>query len=361
MKAGCSVQLDVISGSDILTHSSTRTYQTCPRKFFYAYELGIRPIHNVNPLRQGGAFHLGLELLKAGNAEQEAADAVLDAYADVECPPWMTPEEFAIEVETTVAMVRGWSRRWAGDWITNYVAVELAFNVPIVNPASGRETPSFTSSGKIDGIAELPDGRLALVEHKTTGDSIDSGSDYWRRLMMDAQLSRYVLAARKIGYDVQTTVYDVTRKPSISPKAVSKADRAQATSTGHYFGLQLTETCPERETAKMFAARLLADMATRPDFYFQRVEIPRLESDLAEFEAEQWTIQRSIRQSQLDERNFGAAAWPRNTGACLIPRCTYFDHCRQGQIDINNIPAGFKRVTVMHQELAADTSTEKSK
>lgn len=353
-----SIALPQFDDGNLLTHSSEAAFKTCPRKFFLQYRIGLRPQHDSDALRLGSAFHVGLEQLKHGKDEDEAAAAVVTEYADHDCPPWLTPEDFDVERETAVALVRGYARRWGADAIVKYVAVEQAFTVPIVNPTTLRETPTFRSAGKIDGIAELPDGRIALIEHKTTSDNIEPGSDYWQRLMMDGQISRYVLAARDLGYDVQTTVYDVTRKPSIRPRNISKAERALATSRGDYYGVPLTMTCPERETPQLYGARLLADLVERPGFYFARNEIPRLEHDLAEFRAEQWSLQRTIRQAELDAREWGAAAWPRNTGACTSPyRCGFLDVCRGLRGDpTEKIPDGFRRAKVLHGELATNNA-----
>jgi hypothetical protein len=344
--------LPQIEGSHLLTHSREACFKTCPRKHLWQYGIGIRPAHGSDPLRMGSAFHYGLEALKAGQSEDEAAAHAM--YQEAECPPWLTPEEFAVERWTVAGMVRGYARRYAGDLIVEYVAVEQSFSLPIRNPVTGRETPSFRSGGKIDGICKLPDGRLAIMEHKTAGEDLAPDSDYWRRLLMDSQISRYYLAARELGYEVQTTIYDVTRKPLIRPKAVAKADRAWATSQGNYLGLPLTETCPERETPEMYSARLVKDMADRPEWYFARMEIPRLEADLDEFRMEQWTIQRAIRQAELEYRTVGRAAFPRNTGACTSPyRCPYIEICRGMTGDpTEEIPAGFRRVERLHEELA---------
>lgn len=352
------IELPQFPDAGLLTHSSEAAYKTCPRKFALQYRLGIRPAFDSDALRLGSAFHIGLEQLKAGKHEDEAATAVVMAYAEHDCPPWLTPEDFDTERETAVALVRGYARRWASDMIVDYVAVELPFNLPIVNPDTGHETPTFRTAGKIDGIARLPDGRLALVEHKTTGESIEPGSDYWSKLLIDGQISRYVLAARQLGHDVQTTVYDVTRKPQIRPKAIAKADRAQATSQGYYHGVKLTGMCPERETPQLYGARLLTDLAERPDFYFARMEIARLESDLEEYRWEQWTMQKSIREAELNTRVRGLAAWPRNSGACTSPyRCTYLDVCRGTKGDpAELIPDGFKRVERLHGELEVETT-----
>lgn len=345
--------LPIFPDAGKLTHSSETKWKVCPRKYYLANVLGIRPAHNGDALRQGAAVHVGLEAFKNGGDESACENAVRDAYSLSECPPWLTPDKFAVEVETSVSMVRAYHRRWKDDQILNYLAVEIPFDLPIVNPDTGRPTTSFRSAGKIDAIASLPDGRIAIVEHKTTSDALDIDGDYWKRLALDGQISRYVLAARELEFDVQTTVYDVIRKPAIRPKNITKADQARAMSIREYFGFPLDGPCPERETPKMFGARLLADMTDRREFYFARNEVPRLESDLEEFKAEQWTIQLQIQDAKLKHRAWGASAYPRSTNACTFPfRCEYLDVCRGLKGDpTEQIPDGFRRVDVLHEEL----------
>ena len=335
----------------VTTHSSEQAFRACPRRYQLAYERMLRPAFDSDALRLGSAVHVGLEAAKTGGTELEAAKAVRDAYADAECPPYLEPEKFAVEQETAVALVRGWVRRYAADAVLEYVAVELSFDLPVVNPDTGRELQNHRNAGKIDAIARLPDGRLALVEHKTSGEDLAPDSDYWKRLFLDSQISRYVLAARDLGYPIDTTVYDVIRKPEIRPKAVAKADRAYSTSTGNYHGLKLNCTCPERETPPMYGARLLADIGERPDFYFARNEIPRLESDLEEFRRDQYWVLKSITACRLDDY------FPRNTGACTSPyRCAYLDVCRGMRGDPHEeTPAGFRVSDVPHPELALAT------
>lgn len=339
------IELPVFSDSHLLTHSAESAYKKCPRLFYLQYGLGLRPEHQSDALRVGTAVHFGLEILKGGGDETAAEKEVRDVYATSARPPWLDADGFAVEEETAVALVRGYARRWEHQHIIEYVGVEQSFDLPIINPETGFSTPTFRSAGKIDGIVRLPDGRLAILEHKTTSEELAPDSDYWRRLLMDSQISRYVLAARALGYPVETTVYDVIRKPQIRPKAVTKADRALSTSRGHYFGLPLTSVCPERETPAMYGARLLADTIERPDFYFARNEIARLETDLEEYRHEQWQIQKAIRESQRHGRFY------RNTNACLHPfRCPFFEVCRAG-ISTEHIPQGFRRVKRLHEEL----------
>lgn len=347
------IRLPVLPDEGLLTHSSESAFKTCPRKYFLTYKLRLRPAHDSEPLRIGAMVHHGLEIIKKGRDVAAAELSIRAAYAIADRPAYLDPFDFEVEQETVVALVKGYHHRWQNQNIVKYIQVEIPFSIAIVNPATGRETPSFRSAGKIDGIGELPDGKLCIVEHKTTSDDLSLDGDYWKRLMLDAQISRYFLAARALGFNVQAIIYDVIRKPNIRPKKLSNPDRALATSKGHYFGLPLTEICPERESPVMYGARLLADTIERPDFYFARNEIARLEQDLDEYRAEQWTIQRTIREAELNQRQWGAAAWPRSTGACTMPyRCQFLDICRGMKGDPNEqTPEGFRVAERLHPEL----------
>ena len=74
---------------------------------------------------------------------------------------------------------------------------------------------TFDVVGVIDGLGQLHDGRLVLLEHKTTSDSVEPDSDYWVRLRYNNQICQYVLAARSLGWDVEQILYCVARKPTI--------------------------------------------------------------------------------------------------------------------------------------------------
>lgn len=341
--------------SHIITHSSETAFRSCPRRYYLAYVKGLRPSFDSEPLRIGSAFHIGLEASKNGFDQHDVEMAVRAEYHNADTPPYLTPDEFSVEQETAVAMSLAWHRKWSKDTIARYVAVELPFDLPLLNPYTRKEHPYLRNCGKIDGIAELPDGRIALIEHKTTSEDVSIGSDYWRRLMLDAQISRYWLASIRLGYDVSTVVYDVTRKPMIKPKAIAKADRVRATADGHYHGAKLTSTCPERESPALFGARLLDDMTDRADFYFARNEIPRLREDLEEFTKDQWSIIRTMSSYETD------GYWPRNTAACTSPyRCPFLDVCRGLRGDPEeHVPDGFKQARSLHPELNTGQSAGK--
>ena len=104
------------------------------------------------------------------------------------------------------------------------------------------------------------------------------------------------------------------------------------------------------ETPDEYGERIMQDIGIRPDFYFARREIPRLESDIVEYQHELWQMAHIINDCRKHNR------YPRNTDACIgFGKCDYFDVCTGGY-DINSgiAPDGFIKVENIHQELEGD-------
>jgi RecB family exonuclease len=345
------ISLPQFSDGNLLTNSAVKCWNQCRRRYYFQYVLGIRRAFDTEPLRIGSMWHLGVGLYEEGMAIGEAIATIRQAYADQPKPPYLTDEEYQVEEEKVAAMIEAHHHWYKDDQILKTVAIELPFSVPIINPETGRTTPSFSNAGKIDRIAQLPDDTIAIVERKTTGESIEATSPYWMALRNDPQISRYFIAAKQLGYDATKIIYDVVKKPQISPKAVAKKDQAWANSQGHYCGLTLNGPCPERETPAMYGARLLTDLKERKtdsgeSYYFARKEIARLENDLTEFQSDLWYTQQEIRQAITNSRFY------RNPASCLEPyTCAYLDVCHELYQDPEHIPEGFRRVAVLHEEL----------
>jgi hypothetical protein len=193
---------------------------------------------------------------------------------------------------------------------------------------------------------------MAIMEHKTTNEDISLTSDYWRRLRIDTQISHYMSAARHLGYDVQTVLYDVVRKPSIRPRRLQKKELEQIETEGIYHTepvAKLPEPNPEGhiiESPRMFGARLMQDIISRPDWYFARAEIPRLDSDLEDYRWELWQMQQIRREAAKHQR------YIRNTAECMrMGRCPYFDICTSANPFPTDVPDGFVIKTTQHPEL----------
>lgn len=366
-----------------LTCSQIKCLRKCNRKHLIAYINGIRPAEEAHYFRTGHAFHTGLDLRSRGRSINQAVIGALEQYKNV---PKTTDEQVIeklnIEREVVSRLLNGYFWRWEQmDSEIEVIASELPFELGIIDPYSGLTHPVFVIAGKIDKIIRLPDGRLAVMEHKTTSDDIDPTSNYWRRLRLDIQISIYYLAAKMLGYDVDTVLYDVVRKPSFSkPKQLTQAQTKGLIDTGRYYTKFADDSEPAlvgeyavtslqqgnllvncdcaavaqhargisiAETLQMYGDRISADMGRRYDTYFARREIPRLNDDIRNTQIDLWHYAEMIRENY--ERN----RWPRNDDACVIfGTCPYLDLCTGGfDPDSDSLPEGFIRVDDVHQEL----------
>lgn len=356
-------------GRHILSNSRIRSFKTCPRKHYFEYVLGVRR-EPTEALRLGSAVHHGLDLLKTGHELTEATDAIEENYQLLGMLAG-TPEfanTLCIECVKACRLVEGWSRRWQNADF-EVVKSESRFDIGILNPGTNRKSTKYGLSGKIDAIIRLDDGRLAILEHKTTKEDISPGSTYWRHLKLDSQISTYFVAAKAVGYDVETVIYDVIRKPGIAPRLVpqedadgnkivldAKGDRVflksgkprQSAGEGHT--LQAA-----RETPEQYGARLAADIAQRPEWYYHRQEIPRGHNDIQEFKAELWQVQKNIGLAVRENRHY------KNSDACFSPYpCAYFDVCTLGIDLTQETPEGFVRLDFVHPELLEDSNGHSS-
>jgi hypothetical protein len=376
--------LPQLEGAHLLTNSRMQTAKTCPRKHHYSYNLGIRPAGDVHFYRFGGNTHHGLDRRAKGDEIDDAILAAVAGYEDL--PGWCQTEDqvhdWRVERETIATLLSGYFWMWEREDVRpelrpiEIIASEISFDLPILNPDTKRPVKGFRLAGKIDKIVRLADGRVAVMEHKTTTDSIEPTSDYWLKLKMDHQISTYFYAARELGHDVQTVLYDVIRKPGIEPRQIPvldeqgrkivldgrgirqlkekyKQDGSPAKGHGEPYA-SVPDDKKElgwflqtrRETPEEFGARLLQDLTDRPDFYYARQEIPRLDADIDDFCWELWQQQQQIRDARKYGRHF------RNTAACtLMGRCAYLDVCSTGGFG-EQLPAAFQRVSDIHPELA---------
>jgi hypothetical protein len=92
--------------------------------------------------------------------------------------------------------------------------------------------------------------------------------------------------------------------------------------------------------------KLMADIYERPDFYYCRHEIPRLDQDIEEFTAELWDIQKTLRDAQTGNR------WYRTVGRDNCSFCPYFGlDTSKFDPSRDSLPEGFQYVENRHPEL----------
>lgn len=281
-------------------------------------------------------------------------------------------------------LIRAYDARWGGeDW--EVLAVEQEFRFLLGDDLIG---------GKIDAIIrDRKDGRVYVVEHKTTGVDASLGSAYWDRLTIDSQVSVYIDGAAMLGHEIAGCIYDVIKRPGHEPKLATPPGLREYTKgrgckgcggsakpgaifrgRGYYTVLAPGDTTPAKipcdgcsatgwklnaegvpdaprlhahqrdtdESGLEFEARLIEAIAENPDATLLRGVVVRLEHEMP-----------AMRQDLLDTISIAETGLtPRNTDACARhgQMCAYFDICA-GRADIadeTRFPRG-----VAHPELAA--------
>ena len=359
-----------------LTASSLRAARTCLQKYWLRYVIGLVKDREDPPLRIGKSYHLGQEVYSDAQDSGQAIDAAAGAYEIL--PSWADATDWSVECETVRMLLAGYFWYYADDLDSGYnqVASEYVWRMPLVNPATGKKSRTWKLAGRMDGIIELPSGEKALREHKTTVEDIDPNSKYWRRLQADLQIGLYVLAARYLGWDVGKVLYDVARKPGISPKLVTNLDdqgrpivldaegqrvllqrgpnKGQPRTSGDKDkGYELQQ---HRETPDEYATRLLEDIGQNPTRYYQRRQIVRLDAELELLQYELWNQAKILHQCRQEDR------WYRNVGRWTCDNCEYEPFCLEGRtITPDGLPPeGFKKLGNVHPELDLEPEPERS-
>jgi hypothetical protein len=249
----------------------------------------------------------------------DAAAETLDASMDGK------DQNTVLVAAKCLGLLMGYDRRWSRAPY-RIDAVECVMTSDLYNPESGRKSRSFINAGKIDVRAtDMQTGQKVILDHKTSSQDIAPDAVYWQQLAIEGQVSHYMLLewlnANKLDYGV----WDVLRKPGIAPKTLAKKDIVAVKETSRYFDLTMDDTelekfaVDDRETPLMYAARLAHDCsADRPDWYFQRKTVPRLDAEIREYGIELWGHGQDILASRQSGRH------PRNSGACF----TYNSPCK---------------------------------
>lgn len=316
----------------LMTNSRASCARACQRKHKYRFIDGYERVSVDDALRFGELWHLGQEAwwnaMRTGAMVDDRLALALKAI-QAESDPF---EKAKVE-----ALLIGYDLRWGNEFF-DVIAVEARFEADLRNPQTGHPSRVWRLSGKLDVL--LPD---AFVEHKTTSENIFPGSDYWRRLRIDGQVSTYFDGSAALGHSAERCIYDVVRKPTIRPLNATPPEARKFTKAGAlYAGQRLLDETPEE-----YKTRILEDIASDPSKYYARGEVVRLEAELAEARFDLWQLAQQIRESEL------AGRFPRNPGACFNYNrpCEFFGVCT-GEESLED-PAKFRRLGDVHPELAA--------
>ena len=252
------------------------------------------------------------------------------------------------------ALMCGYHARWK-DVHFDVIGVEEVISSDLWNPKTGRTSRSFVVSGKVD--VRAADGPTQIfIDHKTCGEDIAPDAPYWRQLTVEGQLNHYLLLEWLNGRKIDAAMWDVVRKPGISPKSVPRKSKdgenlEKITMTGKYYGVELSPDCivrlqaSERETLEMYEIRLAHDCThERSEWYFQRRMIPRTDAELLEYAKELWGWSQDLLHARREK------LWPRQSKACMLFNrpCKFLGICSGYDADDSD---KWQRKQFVHKEL----------
>lgn len=321
--------------SALLTNSMRRKFASCPRAYQFAYSMLRRPATESDAMAFGTLVHKALESWWLAEPEHRRLAALHTLQSEHEqgrCD--------AYALATARALMDGYERQYRHQDLET-LCVEVQYTAPLMNPETSGVSKTWELSGKIDAIAKEPSGRVVIIEHKTTSSDLDPTSDYWPRLAIDGQVSGYYLGAKAIGYDVEDCIYDVIRKPSIKPYKKTPEDKVRLKKDGTpYADTRLQDESPDE-----YEERLAQDIAERPERYYARKRVARLESDMLDYLYDVWAVGRNIAEAERLGR------FPRNPDSCSgYGTCEYFPVC-SGMASIEDLGL-YRKLETANPELA---------
>ena len=395
-----------------LSASAIETFKACPARFLLAYEYGLQSEKEKDSLRIGVNWHRCHEILHlkpktkcpnclrheqlrpdcdlcqgTGVLPADMMDAVVRflnrAYAIV--PENKTRDEWEVERIKLLYNISGyyWHYGWEDEFET--IGVEVWFDLPIIDPDTGKALSKAHMVGKVDRLARhKSSGLVYMFERKSTSKNL-TDSIYWDRLATDDQITTYLYHLRIMQQQgklkqfgilpndplIQGTFYDVWSKPGTNPKALTQGDSKAFVESGEYCGQKfeiakdwpteevgatrrligdrIVEFIPGKkegtfsifETPEMYGARLLQDISTQPETYFAQREIARTDQQLVKYQHELANLVKLIRYFQ--DHN----CWYEHDRMCESPyRCDFLNiHNASGCLGIGpeDLPEGYRR------------------
>ncbi len=318
------------------TNTSLAAFRRCPREFYLRYMCQFeRDDEDREALAVGSAMHKAFD----------AAANDQDPYAAI-----MRHAPSALWVEKLRRLYAAHEWYWSDQKLA-VVEAEQTFEFEY----AGRKY-----RGQRDAKVQAKDGRIGVLERKTTGFDISSGAMYWDRLRLDVQVGLYALSMPERPSFI---LYDVIRKPTINPKNISKKDlerMSKELAAGgfvHYYEQFPAEVAAPaidagRETPELYGARLSADIGDRPEYYFARREVVRGARDY-----ESLLDDLLMQTDAIEEGRFH-----RNPDSCAtFGLCDFFSLCSMNKCPRRDeaAPEGFRRREHLHPELVDSSNNHK--
>lgn len=286
-----------------LSHSSISSAKDCWMKYKFRYIDKLAPIIDKPALTLGKAIHTAFDNYYSRFLEDEEEVAV-------EIKKWFEKEisettnlgyieDLTIAMYTALGMWTFYPYKFRDKY--EEMKSEESFNIVVDN--------KFIFRGKVDGLVKM-DGNWWIREFKTTG---LSENQFETRMKTSTQVTGYIYAMRKLGYDVKGIIFDFIKKPRLRKRV--------------------------NDTATTFGERIFLDYKDKKyyapyfPFYTYRTDdiLNMFEKDLIAFYG-------------FLEQQYKTNQWYRNPDACwkFNSECPYMKICFKDKLDPLTVKAFYK-------------------
>jgi hypothetical protein len=277
-----------------ITQSAITMFMACRRKFLFYINRLDAPKSASSAMAFGSLFHAMLDKLYVYGAVPSGE--MVNAWFDAETSeyrknnPLITEQEVEDELAVAMPLFLGYLERYGSiDARKKFFSVEKTYAANYMG---------VTLRMKPDGFFTAENGGAWLMEHKTKSRIDEEGLT--QSLGMNFQVLYYITPAKKylnLKNSLVGCLYNIVRKPGLRRG--------------------------KNESLAEFSARIKADIALRPEWYFIRQEIAFTPADLKRHEMELSAILSDIDSALHDKRRMY-----RNTNACLQPYpCQFLANC----------------------------------
>ena len=271
------------------SYSRRDTLESCARKYYFKYVLGLHQKTTRQSQRMGSAFAHALE--------HNDARRVWDKYENALLSP-ETANMNEVKLEATVAEVM------AEAYLAKYRDHDLQYQQePEYAFTHGIEGTDKKVVGMLDNLLTDADGKRIGVECKLLNPR------FWNQasvdaLAMDGQVTSYFYAMMLEDKPLTKMLYRTTFKPSIQIWKGGKRTKNNPTGAP--------------ETISQYADRLRASISSDPEKYLQEYVCYRTISDLEEFGEALKSV------SDHHDRLMAEGKWAKPTGK---PPCSDYGGC----------------------------------
>jgi hypothetical protein len=302
----------------VSTYSMWSQFRNCRKATELRHLQHLVPVERDRNLHFGSIAH---ECLQTWHQRRDLAEVL--AVIDRLCSGRIQEENQRRDWHLATAMMKAYAARYATEGF-EVIGLEQNFEGPIVNPATGAASRSFTLAGKVDGIVRV--GREHyILEHKTAA-QVDG--DYLEKLWTDFQITIYAhYIEQTLALPITGILYNVLVKAKLQQCKGETEEEFQTRRAELLAKSKTGKTTAKRkqpESDEEFQARLAEKYADPAMFHREMLYLSRDRFEI--LRSELW----ELTQAFLDARRRGV--FYQNTAFCFNYQrpCAYFPLCRSG-------------------------------